>query len=234
MNNGMREKSLLLPFSLKLSKKPRYKFFLFLILLFSLFLFSKEEGLAQGLQRITIDATVPQKVNLTVGKSLLIQSPEPIKRVSLVAPEIADAMVLTPHQIYLTGKAPGVTTLTVWVENKVWSILDLEVSPDISRLKEALHKILPEEKEIRITTTHQDITLSGTVSSASALTQAVALAQSYLPKEGKVINLLKVAGVHQVMLEVRVAEMSRSLMRRLGFNFNLNNASILKSNLWQI
>jgi pilus assembly protein CpaC len=177
---------------------------------------------AQGPPRITIETTSPQRVSLTVGKSVIIQSPEPVKRVSLVSPEIADVMVLTPHQIYLTGKAPGITNLTLWVDNRVSAVLDLEVSPDTSRLKETLYKILPEEKDIRVTTAHDNITLSGTVSSTSSLSQVLALAQSYLPKDGKVINLLEVAGVHQVMLEVRVAEMSRSVVKRLGFNFNFS------------
>jgi pilus assembly protein CpaC len=131
-------------------------------------------------------------------------------------------MVLTPHQIYLTGKAPGITNLTLWVDNRVSAVLDLEVSPDTSRLKETLYKILPEEKDIKVTTAHDHITLSGTVSSTSSLSQVLAITQSYLPKDGKVINLLEVAGVHQVMIEVRVAEMSRSVVKRLGFNFNFS------------
>ncbi len=174
---------------------------------------------AQGPARITLETMSPQKLSLTVGKSVIIQSPEPVKRVTLVAPEIADAMVLTPHQIYLAGKAPGVTNLTLWVDNKVSAVLDVEVLLDISRLKETLYKILPEEKDIKVAATHNYITLSGTVSSTSNLSQVVALAQSFLPKDGKINNLLDVAGVHQVMLEVRVAEMSRSLLKRLGFNW---------------
>jgi len=194
--------------------------FLFIALSFELSAFSLVW--AQGPPRIILETTSPQKLSLTVGKSVIIQSPEPVRRVSLVTPEIADAMVLTPHQIYLIGKSPGITNLTLWVDNKVSAILDLEVSMDTSRLKEMLHKILPEEKDIRVNYTHDSITLSGTVSSTSNLSQAMALAQSYLPKEGKVINLLEVAGVHQVMLEVRVAEMSRSVVKRLGFNFNFS------------
>jgi pilus assembly protein CpaC len=203
------------------NSKMARKFFILSIFLpalsFQLLTFSS--AFAQGPPRITLETTSPQKLSLIVGKSVIIQSPEPVKRVSLVAPEIADAMVLTPHQIYLAGKAPGVTNLTLWVDNKVSAVLDLEVSLDISRLKETLYKILPEEKDIKVTATHDHITLSGTVSSTSNLSQIVALSQSFLPKDGKINNLLEVAGVHQVMLEVRVAEMSRSLLKRLGFNF---------------
>jgi pilus assembly protein CpaC len=70
-----------------------------------------------------------------------------------------------------------------------------------------------------VTAMHDTIALSGRVSSASNLNHALMLAQSYVP-EGKVNNLVEVRGVQQVMLEVRVAEMQRSLIRRLGVNFN--------------
>ncbi len=155
----------------------------------------------QGPPRISLDATTPQKFALTVGKSVIIGSSEPVKRVSLGTPEgvpeIAVALVLTPRQIYLTGKNPGVTNLTIWGMNeKIAAIMDLEVSPDISRLKEMLQKILPEEKNIDITSTHDSITLSGKISNASNMSQALALAEPYFPK--KVINLLRIEGTPEV------------------------------------
>jgi pilus assembly protein CpaC len=184
----------------------------------------------QGPPRLKPETTSPQKLHLTVGKSIVIQSPGAVRRVSLVSPEIADAMVLSPYQIYLVGKASGLTHVTLWdVGDKVIGILELEISPDISRLKEMLHKILPEEKDIRIHSTHDQIALSGTVSSAANLSQVLALTGPFAPldekKEPKIINLLEVAGVHQVMLEVRISEISRSLLRRLGFNFNYISSS---------
>jgi pilus assembly protein CpaC len=179
-----------------------------IILIF--FVMFSDYGWGQGPPRLKLETTSPQKLHLAVGKSIIIQSPGAVRRVSLVSPEIADAMVLTPQQIYVTGKASGLTHVTLWdVDDKVIGILDLEISPDLSRLKEMLHKILPEEKDIRIHATHDQITLSGTVSSAANLSQVLALAGPFAPldekKEAKVINLLEVAGVHQVMLEVRVS-----------------------------
>ena len=184
----------------------------------------------QGPPRLKLETTSPQKLHLTVGKSIILQSPGAVRRVSLVSPEIADAMVLTPYQIYLVGKASGLTHVTLWdVDNSVIGILDLEISPDLSRLKEMLHKILPEEKDVRINATHDQITLSGTVSSAANLSQVLALAGPFAPfdekKEPKIINLLEVVGVHQVMLEVRISEISRSLLKRLGVNFNAVSSS---------
>jgi pilus assembly protein CpaC len=81
-----------------------------------------------------------------------------------------------------------------------------------------MYEILPEEQALQIIGTNDSITLSGKVSNAVNLSQAVALAKSYAP-EGKVNNFVEVGGVHQVMLEVRIAEISRSLTRRLGINF---------------
>jgi pilus assembly protein CpaC len=93
---------------------------------------------------------------------------------------------------------------------------DVVVVPDLSRLKENLHKVLPEEQGLRVTASSDRITLSGTASSATNLTRAVEIAEAYAPK--KVINSMQVGGVQQIMLEVRVAEMNRELIRRLGIN----------------
>ena len=159
------------------------------------------------------------KIKLTVGKSTIVKSMKPVKRVSLAAPEIADFILLSPTQIYLTGKSPGVTNLLLWENAKVTAIYDLHVTVDVSRLKEKLHEVLPEEEDLKITPANDAITLSGTVSSTANLSRALAVTKAYVADD-KVINLVEVAGVHQVMLEVRVAEMSRSLGKSLGFNFN--------------
>jgi pilus assembly protein CpaC len=138
--------------------------------------------------------------------------------VSIADPEIADFLLLSAHEIYLKGKGAGVTNLTLWQNKKLVAIYDLEVVYDLSSLKRQLHTILPEEDSLRVISTNDSITLSGKITSAANLSQALALAESFAPK-GKVNNLVEVGGVHQVMLEVRVAEMGRSLTKRLGINF---------------
>ena len=163
-------------------------------------------------------------MTLTVGKSVIVESPAAIKKFALAAPEYADVTVLSPRQIYLIGKVPGATNATLWgVDGKISAMLDIEIMPDVSRLKEKIHEMLPNEKDIKVTASHDALVLAGTVSNTSNLSQVVALANAYAPRDkdgkSKVMNLLEVGGVHQVMLEVRVSEMSRSLMRRLGVNF---------------
>ncbi|WKZ18811.1 MAG: type II and III secretion system protein family protein [Candidatus Jettenia sp. CY-1] len=190
-----------------------------LVLIFSF------QGWADNPARVRIDTTQPRKLILTVRKSTIVRSQRPVKRISLAAPEIADVTVLTPKEIYITGKTPGLTNLTLWDENdRPSTIFDLEVLPDIDRLKERLYEMFPREENIRVTATNEGITLSGTVSSTTNISQVIEIAQSYAPvnREGKYLinNFLEVGGVHQVMLEVRVSEMSRTLIKRLGVNFN--------------
>ena len=160
-----------------------------------------------------------QKLELTMGKSKVLDLPVAIKRASLANPEIADTVVLSPTQIYVTGKTTGVTNLTLWNESgKMMGMYDVVIAPDVTRLKENLHKTLPEENGIMVTSDHDHITMSGTASNSNNLNRALSMAEAYAPK--KIVNAMQVGGVQQVMLEVRVAEMNRELIKRLGVNFS--------------
>lgn len=171
-----------------------------------------------------------KNLDLYVGKSMVLRSVARVKRVSVAAPEIADFVLISPHEIYLTGKAAGSTNLTLWKENKAPEVYDLDVSYNISQLKQKLHDLLPGEAELRVIPTHNSVTLAGKVSSTANLSQVIALTKAFVP-EDRIVNSLEVAGVHQVMLEVRVAEMSRSLMKRLGVNFTVTKGDNFASSL---
>ncbi len=184
------------------------------LVLFSFLLLSANEASAKE-QVVKLDIAAPQKLTIMSGKSIVVESPTAVKRVSLASPAFADAMVLTPRQIYLTGKAPGLTNLTLWEGETVLATFDVEVYPDIVRLKERLHDLLPQEENIRVSSSGDAITLSGTISSSANLSQALAVAGRF----GKVDNLLAVGGIQQVMLEVRISEIQKSTAKRLGINF---------------
>jgi pilus assembly protein CpaC len=186
-----------------------------LVLILALLIFPKISSSSDSVELQTLDA---QKLTLVSGKSVVLRSTAPVSRVSIAAPEVADFLILSANEIYITGKAAGSTNLALWQNKRMVAIFDLEVGYDLSLLKQKMHEILPEEEALQVIGTNNSITLSGKISSAVNLSQALALAKSYAP-EGKVNNFVEVGGVHQVMLEVRIAEMSRSLTRRLGINF---------------
>jgi pilus assembly protein CpaC len=175
-----------------------------------------------GASSMVQETMEPKKLNLISGKSAILKSPLPIKRVSIADPEIADLLLLSSHEIYLTGKTAGTTNLTLWQNNKVTEFYDLEVAYDLSRLKRQVHEALPEEKDLQIIGTNDSITLVGRMINTANLSKVTALARSFAPK-GKINNLIEVGGVHQVMLEVRIAEMARSTTKRLGINFSYVN-----------
>lgn len=100
---------------------------------------------------------------------------------------------------------------------KVTNLVVFTDVPDTSRLKEKIHEILSEEQDVKVTQINDMLTLTGTISSTANLSRVMAVAEAFAP--GKVLNLLEVGGVHQVMLEVRIAEVSRGLTQRMGVNF---------------
>ncbi|MFV0421269.1 type II and III secretion system protein family protein [Oleidesulfovibrio sp.] len=168
-------------------------------------------------QPATTQSIIPQTVQIATGKSLVLESAVPVKRVSVASPEIAEVLVLSPSQIYVTGVKAGGTTLTLWDRaGAVSRVFDIQVTPDIAQLKQMLHKLLPAEKDLMVMAVGESITLAGTVSSPANMATALDMARMYAPE--KVTNLMKVGGMHQIMLEVKVAEMRRSVMQKLGID----------------
>jgi pilus assembly protein CpaC len=171
-----------------------------------------------------------------VDKSYVLPIPETVKksdhiRVTIAAPDIADFLFIPKvnrkdrvRSIYIKGLKPGATNLTLWKNGNIFRIYDIAVNFDISLLKQKIHEILPDEEDIRIFATKDSITLAGTVSSTASLDQVLVLAKAFCGK-GNITNLLKVDGSQQVMLEVRVAEMSRRVLNRFGINFSVINSS---------
>ena len=158
----------------------------------------------------------PEEIRLVVGKSTVISSDQKVSRVSLGSDTVVSIVILSPRQIYLTGNELGSTTLTLWSGDKVTDVFDIVVTPDVTHLKRLIHEVMPEEHNVKILSTGDSVTLSGYVSNATNLSSVLALAEAAAPE--KVVNLLSVDGIQQVMLEVRVAEMSRSVTKRLGIN----------------
>lgn len=145
----------------------------------------------QSMARKVSTGPETQQVSLVVGKSTVVDMPVAIKRASLADPQIADAIVLSPKQIYVTGKGYGTTNLTLWgKDDQVLAIFDLDVGLDLVRLKQHLAELLPDETNLHLRGTHDHVSISGTVSSEGRLHQVLSVAEAYAPK--KVLNFLKV------------------------------------------
>jgi len=141
--------------------------------------------------RALVRTPEPQQVSLVVGKSTVVDTPVAIKRASLADPQVADAIVLSPRQIYVTGKGYGMTNLTLWgKDDQIIAVFDLDVGVDLARLKKHLAELLPDETNLHFKGTHDHVTISGTVSSEGRMQQELAVAEAYAPK--KVLNFVKI------------------------------------------
>lgn len=155
-----------------------------------------------------------EALNVPMNRAVVVESDVPFAELSIANPGIADISTLSDRSIYVLGKAPGRTTLTLLSpEGKLISNVDVNVTPDVAEFKERLQQILPGEK-IEVRTANDGIVLSGVVSSTAKLDRALDLANRYAPD--RVSNLMNVGGTQQVMLKVRFAEMQRSVSKALS------------------
>lgn len=153
-------------------------------------------------------------LRVPMNRAVVVESDVPFAELSIANPGIADISTLSDKSIYVLGKAPGRTTLTLLSpEGTLISNVEVQVTPDIAEFKERLQQILPGEN-IEVRTANDGIVLSGQVSSTARLDRALDLANRYAPD--RVSNLMVVGGTQQVMLKVRFAEMNRSVSKALG------------------
>jgi pilus assembly protein CpaC len=160
-----------------------------------------------------MEGSPSSSLNVPMNRAVVVESDVPFAELSIANPGIADISTLSDRSIYVLGKAPGRTTLTLLSpDGRLIANVDVHVTPDIAEFKERLQQILPGEN-IEVRTANDGIVLSGTVSSSAKLDRALDLANRYAPE--RVSNLMMVGGVQQVMLKVRFAEMSRSVTKSL-------------------
>ena len=199
---------------------------------------------ASAQSRITrLGGGAENSVAVPLYKSRIIGLNAPAARVSVGSPDIADILILQSTQLYVLGKDIGTTNILLWDRDDILiGTLNVEVTHDLQSLKEKLFRLMPEEK-IEVYSAQRNIVLAGRVSNTSHMDAALKVARGYFTQisaavesdtfelqqgtstredksVGEVINLMSVGGVHQVMLEVKVAEIKRTEVKRLGIRFN--------------
>lgn len=162
------------------------------------------------------EATGAAPLRVMVGKSLLINTSERLKRVSVTDPAVADIDVVTPTQILVHGRSAGEVSLLIWDELERSRSFDLRVDVDVTAAAEEEKSVFPDE-QIIVTPSRSAIVLSGHVSDESVAKRAEAIATAY---SKNVVNVLTFGptGAQEVLLEVKFAEVDRSATTQLGIN----------------
>ncbi|MGC2658445.1 MAG: pilus assembly protein N-terminal domain-containing protein [Bryobacteraceae bacterium] len=168
----------------------------------------------------------PKEYRVSVNKSMVLEYPSGVRRVSVANGDMAEAIAVSPNEIMINGRTAGSTSLVVWDGEGRRAMYDLEIDPDRTRLdwvKRELHEELPNQT-VELDVNGNSIFLRGQVADPIAADRAVAIASVL----GKVVNLLQVAippSPPQVLLKVRFANVDRSVASQLGVNLFTGNSS---------
>lgn len=201
----------------------------------------------------------PDTINLYVGKSSLLYLDEPVSRVSVSDPKIADINVINPREIYIQAKLIGTTNLIIWNKSGRSLAKEIQVDIDINPLKNNLEKLMPSEKNLTVSSVAGSVVISGSVENVVQADIVKDLADAFIlqinrmaqgqgvqsagaagatnPQTAspaptgqssstanryRVINLLKIRDPQQVMLQVKVAEINKDYLERIGVRLNGN------------
>jgi pilus assembly protein CpaC len=167
---------------------------------------------------------------LESGKGTLIRLARPASTVFIANPDIADVQVKSPALIYLSGKTPGDTVIyAVDADDNVLLHAPVHVDHDLSRLKDSMHALMPGE-HVTVSSVDGSVVLGGNVSTASRAEKARALAAALTgnDKNQPIVNEMSVATPSQVSIRVKIAEVDRTVLKALGFNWSVG----INNNLW--
>lgn len=182
-----------------------------------------------GRQLLAVQAAAAQQptpgpsmeaLHLLVGRSLVISSPTRITRISVADAAIVDALAVSPVQVLISGKAPGVASLVIWDETGQSQTFDAYVDIDVAELAAKLHQVMPEEP-VQVEARGGVVTLSGKVSSQEAADRVAAIAQAMVPGKNNIVSLLQIPTPRsgEVLLQVKFADIDRSTLNQWGINF---------------
>lgn len=178
---------------------------------------------------------------LPVNRSSLVEMPNPVKEIVIANPDIADVHVNNSKALTFIGKTAGATNVRIFDETgKLVQTLDVTVGYDLPAIRRAIKKFIPDET-ISVEMVNTSIALTGQVRNNSSIDRALKIAQEYIGNaagdakgvaaqspvaaEGnpypKILNMMKVVSGQQVMLKVRVAEVNRDALKRLGVDPSL-------------
>ena len=172
-----------------------------------------------GVLLFAADACAQRELRIAVSSAQIVNFRAPARSVFIADPAIADVQVASPESAIVFGRKPGQTTLIAIGENdKPLANMQVVVNHSYADLRRLILQDTT-APEVKITSTPSGISLSGTVATNEIAEKVTAAAQRYAGEKDVIVNNIQVAGPAQVNLRVRVAEVSRSLTKQLGFNW---------------
>ena len=157
-------------------------------------------------------------VNVLVGQSRVINFDRPVGRFSVSNPEIAEAVLVTPDQVLVNGKAFGQVNFIAWEQSGgQFLVFDVFVRANLSLIDSQIRALFPKD-DIRLSQANGSVVISGSVANAVTATQVQSVIEA---ANFKVVNMLTspVANATQIQLQVRVAEVNRNRLRDYGTSF---------------
>lgn len=193
------------------------------------------------------EAAPPQLYEMRAGKSMFLKLSEPVTRLTIGNDGIAQAKLVSPTSLYLIASGVGTTNMILQASQRC-TVFDIVVRFDPEPLQATIAGVMPDEKGVTVKTVGDSIVLSGVVSNAVAAQQIESLARSYAIRMARnldtlgsghstgtsvsvstggtrtnahnlVVNMLTITAPQQVMLEVKVAEISKTVLDQFGINF---------------
>jgi pilus assembly protein CpaC len=162
-----------------------------------------------------------ETLEMTVNTSRILTIGKPLPKVLVNNPEVAEITALSETQIQVMAKKPGVTQVNLFDEDDNVYSVDTIVYPDARELSLLLRTQFP-TAALKVVPTANSVIISGYVDDPSQVQRIVDIASDYAPK---VLNNIKVGGVQQVLLEVKVMEVSRTKLRNFGFDWGQLNSN---------
>jgi len=155
-----------------------------------------------------------EKLYAIVGKTQLIKFDEPVKRISITDPSLADLVLLSPNELLLNGKKSGRTSLVFWGNSNKPVFFNMVVQQDSDAFIQAVEQIAPDEN-VKYSFTDDGVILSGHISSTTVKKNINDIIKAY---NFKIVDLTE-SPTKQVLLEVKIAEASRNFTKTLESQF---------------
>ena len=165
------------------------------------------------------------QVALTLTKAQQFTTAVDVRDVLIADPAVADVLIKTPRMVYLIGNKIGDTN-AIFLDAAGRQVLrlDIRVDRDLTALRSAISELVP-DADVTVASLNQDLVISGDVPSAQIADSVRGLVRRFVEKDENLVNMMKVTGSQQVVIRLKIAEVRRTVTKRLGFNLFLQGDS---------